>query len=219
MLPRSAKDQAAFYVCHHRARDASACLTPRLRAADVDAAAFEMFSVVSHDLEATRRHVVEQIDARAAETRSLADRAEREVADLAVQAERVESDYRRGALPAEDYAHLRATIAEERRAAVEEAARLATRVGEVEAMRANVDAEDESLPTRGAPGGDRAPDGRVGGPRRAPGGDGRRLRDGRPRAHPSGWFNLKPVFRQDVDELRTGLAFGVQKGSTSGVPE
>jgi site-specific DNA recombinase len=220
MLPRTAKDQQAFYVCRHRARDASSCSTPRLRASEVDGRAFEMFNVVSHDLEATRRHLVEQIDARAAETRSLAVRAERDVADLAVQAERVEGDYRRGALPAEDYAHLRSTIAEERRAAVEQAARLASRVEEVEAMRASVDAEDESLRRLAA------------------------LRESISRRmtatadldalraamvgvfetvvlvpHPEG-FNLKPLFRPDVEVLRAGIGFtmGSDKLSESGVP-
>lgn len=145
MLPRSARDQADHYVCRTHKADAAACPMPPVRRERIDSAALEMFEEVALDVEATREHLVTQLDAQAAETRALAARAAREVAELDEQASRVEADYRRGALPAEAYARLVTSIAEERQAGESNAQRLSQRLTEVEAKLANVDAEHETL--------------------------------------------------------------------------
>lgn len=59
-----------------------------------------------------REHIAAQLDARISEAGGQAAPTTREATDLRTQSDRVERDYRRGALAAEDYARLRADIAE-----------------------------------------------------------------------------------------------------------
>jgi DNA invertase Pin-like site-specific DNA recombinase len=219
MLPRSAKDSADFYVCHRRGRDASSCSTPRLKAGKVDAAAFEMFTNVSHDIDATRQHVVNQLSLRAGEARALADRAEREIADLTEQAERVERDYRRGALDAESYGRLSVAIRGEREATEAKAAQLILRAADVEAALANVDAEDETLRRLAA-----LRDGIA--ERMANATDLSALRAAMTAVFErvvlvpgdNGMFWLKPLFRRDAASTLSGVGFEVSEMSTeSGV--
>jgi hypothetical protein len=77
MLPRSASDSADVYVCRAHKGDATRCAVPQLRRDAVDGAALAMFEDVALDLEATRRHVEQQMAAQESETRGLLDRAER----------------------------------------------------------------------------------------------------------------------------------------------
>lgn len=220
MLPRSAKDAADFYVCNRRARDVSSCSTPRLKAGKVDAAAFEMFTKVSHDIDATRQHVVDQLSQRAAEARALADRAEREIADRIEQTERVERDYRRGALDAEDHGRLRASIRDEREAASAKATHLITRAADLAAALANVDTEDETLRRLAA-----LRDGIA--QRMAEAADLSALRAAMTAVFDKvvlvpgddGMFWLKPLFRRDAASTLSGVGFEISEMSTeSGVP-
>jgi hypothetical protein len=104
MLPRSARDQAPFYVCRTRALDATACPMPRLKQADVDGAALRLFEDVGLDVEGTRERIAAQLSERVDAVRAQRDRAEREAADLRAQAARLDRDYRRGALFSADRA-------------------------------------------------------------------------------------------------------------------
>jgi site-specific DNA recombinase len=145
MLPRSARDSSDVYVCRAHKADAARCPVPPLRRDVIDQAALSMFEEAVLDVEATREHIAAQLDTQTAETGALVARAEREVAELAAQADRLDSDYRRGALPAETYARLTVAITEERTAADAELARLLGHAEAVTSQRANLDAESETL--------------------------------------------------------------------------
>jgi site-specific DNA recombinase len=145
MLPRSGRDHADFYVCRARSLDAAACPVPRIRRDRIDTAALAMFEEVALDVEATHRHVAEQLDARANEATALAERAAQELAELAAEEDRLDRDYRRGVLPAERYTRLAAAVAEERTAADAEHERLAARAAEALRARLSIDAESVTL--------------------------------------------------------------------------
>lgn len=145
MLPRSARDQADVYVCRAHKRDSSSCPIPPLRRDQIDSAALSMFESYALDVEATRTHLIVQLDARAAEAAALGAQAAQQVAELAEQADRVERDYRRGVLPADAYARLSVTIAEERTAADAERERLQANAEALLAARRELDTEHETL--------------------------------------------------------------------------
>ena len=117
---------------------------PPLARPAVEVPMLAMFEQDAFDYEATRRYFAEQLDARITETTAQAERAEREVAELRAQADRIRGDYRRGKLDADEYGSLRAEIAEELDAAEAQARQYAAHAAAAESERGNVDAESET---------------------------------------------------------------------------
>jgi signal transduction histidine kinase len=118
---------------------------PPLPRTSVDYAAIQLFTRWAFDVEGTRQKVADATNARLAEVRAQSQRAEREAAELRSQQARVERDYRRAALPAEDYARFRAEIASELEAVGAEAERLAAHADEVREAAATLTAEQDVL--------------------------------------------------------------------------
>jgi site-specific DNA recombinase len=145
MLPRSARDQADNYVCRTHKFDAGLCPMPPVRRDVIDSAALTMFEEVALDVEATRAHLVGQLDARAGEVNALLARAEREAAATVERLTRVQRAFQDGVIEAADWAEQRPGLIGERDAAGAELDRLATQADALAAEQANVDAESETL--------------------------------------------------------------------------
>ena len=104
-LPRTDR-RREWYACRTRTETWGAHAwgaTPPLPRAAVETAALSLFEERALDDQATRDHLAAQLDSRRRDSLDQAKRADREVADLHEQAERVERDYRRGALSAESH--------------------------------------------------------------------------------------------------------------------
>jgi len=149
MLPRTERKRGKLYETYqcrtNKTMGVAACSMPILLRSAVEIAAVDMFAKTAFDFATTREHVAGQLSTRVAEVVAQAARAEREAADLQGQADRVERDYRRGALPAEDYARMRADIAAELTATAAERTRLLAHADELRAAEVNLDAEDVTL--------------------------------------------------------------------------
>jgi multidrug efflux pump subunit AcrA (membrane-fusion protein) len=149
MVPRTERNRGKAYETYQCLRrktmGSAACTTPIITRAQVEVPMLRMFERDALSFEATRAHVADQLNHRIDEARAQAARAEREATELATQADRIERDYRRGALPAEDYARLRNEIASERTATAAEAKRLIAHAEAMTATHGNLDAEDETL--------------------------------------------------------------------------
>jgi chromosome segregation ATPase len=118
---------------------------PVLERSQVELAVLRQFERDALSVEATREHVSQQLSARAKQARSQAERAAREVAELDGQRARVERDYRRGALSAENYERVLGEIDAEREAAKAERAQLAERAAESADAIDRLDAEHKTL--------------------------------------------------------------------------
>ena len=145
MLPRSASDAADFYVCRTRAYDTAACPMPRIKRAQVDAAALRLFQSTALDLDATREHLAAQLTAQAEATRAQMQRAERDVSSKRAALDRFDRDYEAGALSAANYERQVARVAEETAGAEAEVARLAAQAERTLRAVGDLDAEHETL--------------------------------------------------------------------------
>lgn len=145
MLPRSARDQADFYVCRTRSHDTSACRMPRLKRADVDGAALRLFEASALDVGATREHLAAQLSEQAEATRAQMARAERDASQKSVALTRFDRDYETGALSAAGYERNVARVAEELAGAEAEVSRLAAQAESTLAAIEGLDAESETL--------------------------------------------------------------------------
>jgi hypothetical protein len=146
MLPRTGSNTDK-YICRTRKQlgGVEACSMPDQDRVAVDGTFFMMFEKVSLDLEATRRQVAEQLNARLSETLTQAGRATREVARLQAETVRTDRDYRSGELSPASYERLSADIAQELKAAEAEAERLREHADAVRESAGRSDGEAEML--------------------------------------------------------------------------
>jgi site-specific DNA recombinase len=147
MLPRTCTrtGRETYQCATNKTRGSEFCAFPILRRADVEETVLRYFEQEALGYAETREHVAAQLGARADEVRSRAAGAEREAGELRVQLDRVTADYRRGALPAEEYVEQKTAIRDELAAAEAQAGQLAEHLGALRDAQANLDAEDETL--------------------------------------------------------------------------
>ncbi|MGH2966328.1 MAG: recombinase family protein [Solirubrobacterales bacterium] len=133
------------YICYERVQGKDRCSMPPLRRADLDETVFSFFNEVGLDIEATKARMQEAHDSRLATVQAELRSAKRE-AKLADEAyTRVQRDYQRGAIEADDWAEQRPQLIEERDAAMAAVDRLQAKLPEVESWTELEDAEGRTL--------------------------------------------------------------------------
>jgi DNA invertase Pin-like site-specific DNA recombinase len=142
MVPRSEGDR---YRCHGRAQDGTSCSMPPIPRRDVDEVIFAYFAEATLDLDATRERLREAVSQRVTRARSMLDSAECAAQRAEEALARVRGDYKRGALPVDDWLTFKAELESELAGAVAERDRLAEQLAEAEAGTKISDAEQEVL--------------------------------------------------------------------------
>jgi DNA invertase Pin-like site-specific DNA recombinase len=143
MIPRSGPPET--YACRRHRADTEACPMPFLPRHAVESAALRMFEVAALDVEATRRHVAEQMGARLNEARTQAERASREVAAKRAALYRFDREHEDGQLSATNYERQVARVGEELAAAEAERERLTAHAESITDRLDDLDAESETL--------------------------------------------------------------------------
>lgn len=146
MVPRTEKDREGDrYRCLGRAQDGTSCSMPPIARREVDETIFAYFAEVSLDLDATREQLREAVAHKVVGARSILESAERAAQRAEEALARVRSDYKRGALPVDDWLTFKAELESELSGAAAERDRLAEQLAEAEAGTEITDAEQEVL--------------------------------------------------------------------------
>ena len=146
MAPRSPRERQDRYECAVRNRTGghTLCSMKGVLRADVDGPLLAYLESVVFDLEATRQVIAEEHDRRNAESNALISQAEREVTEAEASLARIEADYTRGAITAEQWLRLQAKLKETHEAAARELEQLTTHAQEFTATAEAFDVDAEA---------------------------------------------------------------------------
>lgn len=146
MCPRTNKGTETYYCLVHSRLGNEECTMLDVRREDVDSAVFSYFEKVGLDLEATRAQVSAARDKRLAQVRRSIRDATKEEREASEAFERVQRDYARGAMSADEWHNeYKPWLTEERDGARAELQRLTAQALEIESWSDVRDSEAETL--------------------------------------------------------------------------